>query len=479
VAVPHGLLPAQHRLVRFESQDSLLTAVHPAFASEGTGAVTLLGPAFQCAEEASLQFALDLVPQRDQAGVGDLVGAPVVEQVGEHAPGHVTVGEGELMVVDVCEQAAVAGRAAGGFVGAGALLQHLSGGGEDLVDAVGALAWVQVAAAAGQGVVDDQVAALVAGVGVGHGGHHGVQVVQGAAVDAGEPGHECGFEADDAFLGVHGGHRQQDAQCLGTQGVCEQQGYVFDVVAAPLRTPGPVVAAFVVVLAAQHPGQGLDRVTCGGAAAGPTHLEGVDRHLFAGEGDLGGAVGALSAQVESAHRGLAGELHAEGVLGVAPGTFLDLVGGDVHGHGCVVVLAAPVVVVVAAECVLAAVTGVHAGGFQDQVQAGTVTDEGVLAAWAGRGVVLGVVGSHVSAGRADAPGVVGLPGPGADVQAVDLVTKSPHVVVVSGGELGQGHAGGASVFTYFGAEGPVAVGAFLVPGEGGLQVDGAVDERVV
>ena len=150
-----------------------------------------------------------------------------------------------LVVVDVAEQAAVAGGLA--VVRAPAPGDDLAGADQDLPEFFLVGEPVQVPGAAGEGVVQDEELAAASGFLVGHGRGDDREVVGVAAVLLRHAGHQRRGERRDPLVHQGGGDGEQDPERLGVQHVGEDQlGVVAGSGAASLRAPGPVVAGLAV-----------------------------------------------------------------------------------------------------------------------------------------------------------------------------------------------------------------------------------------
>ena len=161
----------------------------------------------------------------------------------------------------------------------------LAGADEDLPEFFLVGEPVQVAGAAGQGVVQDEELAVASGFLVGHGGGDDREVVGVAAVLLRHARHQRRGERRDPLLDQGGRDREQDPERLGVQHVGEDQvGVVAGSGAASLRAPEPVVAGLAVAGADQRVGvAGSGRLVRGRAAAGDAGEELPDPGVLPGE----------------------------------------------------------------------------------------------------------------------------------------------------------------------------------------------------
>ena len=206
-----------------------------------------------------------------------------LQQVVQHGQRLGPGDEGPFVVVDVAEQAAVAGALA--VVRAPAPGDDLAGADQDLPEFFLVGEPVQVPGAAGEGVVQDEELAVASGFLVGHGRGDDREVVGVAAVLLRHAGHQRRRERRDPLVDQGGGDGEQDPDRLGVQHVGEDQlGVVAGSGAASLRAPEPVVAGLAVAGTDQRVGvAGSGRLVRGRAAARDAGEELPDPGVLPGE----------------------------------------------------------------------------------------------------------------------------------------------------------------------------------------------------
>ena len=210
-------------------------------------------PVLEDLPEPGLQLAFHLAGQRDLPGASHRGGRPVLQQVVQHGKRLGAGDEGPFVVVDMAEQAAVAGALA--VVRAPAPGDDIAGTDQDLPKLLLVGEPVQVPGAAGEGVVQHEELATASGFLVGHGCGDDREVVGVAAVLLRHAGHQRCGERRNPLVHQGGGHREQDPDRFGVQHMGEDQlSVVAGAGAAPLGAPQAVVARLTVAGADQRVG---------------------------------------------------------------------------------------------------------------------------------------------------------------------------------------------------------------------------------